>query len=252
MNRLPTLLALAAAAAAAALPSFAASQVSPPEPYEFDPVNLRMTVDSCAFAPETVSVSAADGVLRVAHRPNQCLLPGEPRVVDIRLGTLPVGDWRVEIHPDGDPAGPSNERISFSVRGRPTIAVFPQPPRPLTDYSGHWFRPAESGWGLSFHQSATHVVFAAWYVYDDAGAPTWYVIQDGRWTSSTRWTGTVFRTSGPAYFRVPVFDPAAVTRTAVGEASFEFRQKPGEEGIATFSYALSGQQGEKRITRLLF
>ena len=243
--------ALALAGALAALPAISSSQISPLEPYEFDLVNLRMTVDSCAFAPETVSVSAVDGVFRVAHRANQCLLPGEPRVVDIRLGTLPIGDWRVEVHPDGDPAGPNSERLAFSVRGRPTIAIFPAPPRPLTDYSGHWFRPAESGWGLSFHQSPTNVVFAAWFVYDAAGAPTWYVIQGGRWTSSTRWTGTVYRASGPAFF-APAFDPSQVSVTPAGQATFDFTQRPGEVGLATFSWSVNGHEGSRRITRLLF
>lgn len=243
---------LAPVLALAALPAFAASQISPAEPYEFDLVNVRMTVDSCAFVPETVSVTAAGGVFRLTHRPNQCLLPGEPRIVDIRLGSLAIGDWRVEIHADGDPAGTPSERIDFSVRGRPTIAVFPPPPRPLTDYSGHWYRPAESGWGLSFHQSPAGVVFAAWYVYDADGTPAWYVIQDGQWTSSTRWAGTVYRTSGPPFFPGPGFDAAAVTRVVVGEAAFDFTQRPGETGMATFSYQVNGQEGTKRITRLLF
>lgn len=243
---------LAPLLALAALPASAASQLSPPEPAEFDLVNLRMTVDSCAFAPGTVSVSAVAGTIRVAHRPNQCLLPGEPRVVDIRLGALPIGDWRVEVHPDGDPSGPPSERIAFSVRGRPQIAVFPPPPRPLTDYSGPWFRPAESGWGLSFHQGPTNVVFATWYVYDADGTPSWYVIQDGRWTTSTGWTGKVYRTFGPSYFPGPGFDPAQVVLVVVGEAAFEFQQRPGEEGIATFSYQVNGQTGSKRITRLAF
>ena len=243
---------LAALLATAAPAAFAASQVTPAEPYEFDAVNLRMNVDSCYFVPETVSVTAAAGVIRVAHRPNLCFVPGEPRIVDIRLGTLPIGDWRVEVHPDGDPDGPASERIHFSVRGRPEIAIYPRPPRPLTDYSGHWFRASESGWGLSFHQSPTHVVFAAWYVYDADGSPAWYVIQDGQWTSATRWAGKVYRTSGPAYFPGPAFDPAAVTRTTVGEAAFEFLQRPGEVGIATFTYTVNGQPGSKRITRLAF
>jgi hypothetical protein len=244
--------ALALAGALACLPAHSSSRISPPEPSEFDLVNLRMTVDSCAFAPETVSVSSSGGTIRVAHRPRQCLLPGEPRIVDIRLGALPIGDWRVEVHPDGDPAGPVEERIDFSVRGRPQIAVFPPPPRPLTDYSGQWYRPTEAGWGLSVDQSPTNVVFAAWYVYDADGTPAWYLIQDGQWTTPTRWTGKVYRTFGPPYFPGPGFDPARVVLAVVGEAALEFQQTPGEEGIATFSYQVNGQAGSKRITRLLF
>ncbi len=243
--------ALALAGALACLPAHSSSRISPPEPSEFDLVNLRMTVDSCAFAPETVSVSSGGGTIRVAHRPRQCLLPGEPRIVDIRLGALPIGDWRVEVHPDGDPAGPVEERIDFSVRGRPQIAVFPPPPRPLTDYSGQWYRPAEAGWGLTVDQSPTNVVFAAWYVYDAAGSPTWYTIQGGQWTSAATWSGTVYRTSGPPFFGAD-FDPARVAVTPAGQAALDFTQRPGEEGFATLTYTVGGTQGTKRITRLAF
>jgi hypothetical protein len=243
--------ALVLAGALASLPALASPRLSPAEPYAFDPVNLRMTVDSCAFAPESVSVTASGSVIRVAHRLNQCLQPGEPRVVDIRLGSLPLGDWSVQVHPDGDPSSPPAERIAFTVRERPEILIAPPPPRPLTDYSGMWYRPAESGWGLSFHQSSTHVVFAAWYVYDAAGNPTWYTIQLGRWTSSTRWAGTVYRTSGPP-LHAPVFDPAQVAIASAGEAAIDFTQAPGEEGWASFTYSVDGVQATRRITRLAF
>lgn len=251
MNHASRLAALAALCAAAALPALAASQVTPAQPYEFDLVNLRMTVDSCTFVPHTVSVTASGSTIRVAHRPNNCLLPGEPQVVDIRLGALPVGNWRVDVHADGDPRGPASESIAFFVSSRPQIAIFPPPPRPLTDYSGQWFRPAESGWGISFHQSPTDVVFAPWYVYDAAGVPTWYVIQDGHWQNSTRYSGKVYRTAGPPFF-APAFDPSQVTRTPVGQAAFDFTQAPGETGWATFSFVVNGLAGSKRITRLLF
>jgi len=35
----------------------AASRIVPAQPYAFDPVNLRMTVDSCVFAQDRVAVS---------------------------------------------------------------------------------------------------------------------------------------------------------------------------------------------------
>lgn len=243
--------ALALAACLAALPASASSKLSPAEPYAFEPVNLRMAVDSCAFAPETVSVSATGSEIRVVHRPNQCLLPGEPRVVDILLGSLPAGNWAVSVFPTADAFTPAVERIAFTVRERPEILVFPPPPRPLTDYSGMWFRPPESGWGLSFHQSSTRAVFAAWYVYDATGNPTWYTIEGGRWTGAAQWEGTVYRTSGPPFF-APAFDPAQVARQPAGQAAIDFTQRPGEEDYATFTYAVGGWQGTKRITRHRF
>lgn len=236
-----------------ALPAtaFAASSIDPAQPYAFDPVNLRMTVDSCAFAPEAVNVGVKDHVIEVRTRLNRCLLPGEPRVVDIRVGSLPPGAWRVNLlELDGDVVRVVDAH-AFEVRTRPEIAVYPPPPKPLTDYSGHWYRPPESGWGLSLHQSPTHVVFAAWYVYDDSGNPAWYVIQDGRWVDAMRWSGTVIRTSGPPFF-APAFDPARVTRADAGTATFDFTQRPGEEGWASFSYTVDGRSGAKRITRLQF
>ena len=235
----------------AALPAHAAPQVVPAEPYAFEPVNLRLDVDSCAFAPETVSVSSSSGVFRVVHRPHNCLLPGEPRVADILLGSLPAGDYEVQVFPTADAFTPIVAGIRFTVRERPEILVFPPPPRPLTDYSGMWFRPPESGWGLSFHQSSTRSVFAAWYVHDAAGNPAWYTIEGGRWTGATHWEGTVYRTSGPPFF-APAFDPALVARQPAGQAAIDFTQRPGEEDYATFTYSVGSSHGTKRITRHRF
>jgi hypothetical protein len=243
--------AFAIAGSLLSLPSLAASQISPANPAEFDPVNLRMTVDSCAFAADSVSVTAAGNTFRVAHRMNACFAPGEPRVVDIRLGTLPVGNWNVEVYPGGDPTAPPSERISFSVSGRPQIAIFPPPPRPLTDYSGQWYKPTESGWGLSIHQSPTNIVFAAWYVYSPTGVPVWYTLQSGQWTSSTKWSGKVYATMGPPFF-APTFDPTQVVIAEAGVATLDFEQRPGEEGYATLSYTVGNNTGSKRITRLQF
>src|SRR6478609_8349403 len=95
-------------AAFSSLSAVAASSIVPAQPSSFDPVNLRMTVDSCAFAPATVRVTASGGTLKVAQQPNACLVPGTPRVVDVRLGTLAPGDYQVQVfstvRTDGTPA----------------------------------------------------------------------------------------------------------------------------------------------------
>lgn len=84
-----------------------------------------------------------------------------------------------------------------------------------------------------------------------AGTPVWYTLQSGQWVTSTKWTGTVYRTSGPPFF-APSFDPARVTTSSVGTATLEFEQKPREEGYATLSYTVGDNTGTKRITRLQF
>src|SRR5688572_25584101 len=140
----PLLRAFALIACAASL-CLAASEIVPPQPIAFETVNLRMSVDSCTFVPGTVRVSAAASTLRITQQMNQCLQPGPVRVVDIQLGSLPVGQYQVEVYATPQPTGTPAERLAFEVRDRVEIAVFPPPPRPLTDYTGIWWNPDESG-----------------------------------------------------------------------------------------------------------
>jgi hypothetical protein len=228
-----------------------ASQIVPAQPSAFDPVNLRMTVDSCTFVPGTVRVAAAGNVLKVSQQLNACLVPGTPEVVDVRLGSLAPGNYRVEVFASTATDGPPAEALAFSVLERPEAAVFPPIPRPLTDYTGIWWNPQESGWGLSLHQSPTNVVFGAWFIYNAAGQPEWYTLQGGQWTSSTTWTGTVYRTTGP-FFAGPGYDPRLVLIQASGTATLEFKQTPGAEDIGRFTYVIGNVTATKPISRMRF
>jgi hypothetical protein len=226
----------------------AASQIVPREPVPFQDVNLRMVVDSCTFVPSTVRVSLAGDTLRVTQVMNQCFAPGTPLTVDVLLGSFPVGSYRVELYPGSDTSA-TPERLSFEVRGLVEPAIFPPPTRPLTSYTGLWYTPGESGWGLSLTQGATHGLFGTWYVYDAANRPEWYTFQEGRWTSFTTWTATAYRTSG-SFLGAPVFDPRLVTYTPVGTVTFDFTIRPGLETKARFTYTVNGLSGTKTIERL--
>ena len=242
--------AIALAACAACL-SAAASEIVPPQPVAFEAVNLRMTVDSCTFVPGTVRVSAVANTLRITQQMNQCLQPGPIRVVDVQLGKLAVGQYQVEVYATPQPTGTPVERLSFEVRERVEIAVFPPPPRPLTDYTGIWWNPNESGWGFSLHQSATHVMFGALYVYNASGEPEWFTMPHGQWIDSTTWTSQIYRTTGP-FVALPDFDPRLVLIRPVGSATIDFSQRPGEEGRARLTYTLNGTSITKVITRMVF
>jgi len=226
----------------------AASQVVPSSPAPFETVNLRTVVDSCSFVPSTVRVNMAGDTLRVTQVLNACFAPGTPMTVDIRLGSFPMGSYRVELYPGSETSGPP-ERLSFDVRGLVEPAVFPPPARPLTSYTGLWYTPSESGWGISLAQSPFNGLFGTWYVYDAANRPEWYTFQEGRWTSFTTWTATVYRTSGP-FLGAPAFDPRLVTYTSVGTVTFDFAIRPGLEARARFTYAVNGLTGTKSIERL--
>lgn len=232
-----------------AIAAFATAAIVPAQPTSFDLVNLRMPVDSCAFVPSTVRVTLESNVFRVTQQMNNCFAPGTPQVADVRLGMLPSGDYRVEVFGSPVTSGSPLETLSFQVRDPVEIAIFPPPHRPLTDYSGIWFDPAESGWGLSLHQGALHTVFGLLFVYEGARQPDWYSLQGGRWTSSTTWTATVLRTTGPGLSN-PVFDPALVQYTSAGTATLDFTQAPGQEGRARFTYTINGTRATKTIQRM--
>jgi hypothetical protein len=247
-------LAAATFALAAALPAFAASSIVPAQPTAFELVNLRMTVDSCAFNPATVRVRASasrNNTIAVTQQLNACLLPGTPQVVDVRLGALASGDYHVEVYanPDGEAAGTPVETLAFTVLDPVEIAVFPPPPRPLTDYSGLWWNPQESGWGLSLHQSALRSLFGGWFVYGAEGRPEWFTLQAGQWLDSTTWRGTVYRTTGP-FFAGPDFDPRLVLLQSAGTATLDFRHRAGEEDRARFTYTIGGVTATRTISRM--
>ena len=230
-----------------AIAAFAASAIVPAQPTSFQLVNLRIPVDSCAFAPSTVRVKLVSNTFQVTQQINNCFAPGTPQVADVRLGMLPAGHYRVELYGSPSSMVPPIEMLSFQVRD-PAIAVFPAS-SPLTDYSGLWFNPGESGWGLSLHQGPTHAVFGLLFVYDGARQPQWYSLQGGQWTSYTKWTGSVFRTTGPGIAN-PVFDPALVQYAPSGTISIEFAQPPGEEGRARFTYTIGNATATKVVQRL--
>ena len=244
-------LAAATFALAAALPALAASRIVPAQPTSFETVNLRMTVDSCAFVPSTVRVRAALNTLRVTQTLNNCLVAGTPEIVDVRLGALPAGDYRIEVYGSTDIGLAPIETLAFQVREPAEVAIFPPPTRPLTDYSGLWWNPQESGWGLSLHQSAFHAIFGAWFVYGSGNQPEWFTLQGGQWSDSTTWRGTLYRTTGP-FFAGPGYDPRLVLVQAAGSVTLDFRQRTGEEGRARFTYTVNGATVTKVIERMSF
>jgi len=115
---------------------------------------------------------------------------------------------------------------------------------PAIDYTDLWWNPNESGWGMVITQQYG-VMFLAWYVYDDAGNPVWYVAPDCVVVGSAC-TGSVYSTVGPPLG--PSFDPNAVHATAVGTITATF----ADANNASLSYTVNGVSGTKQITRQTF
>ena len=227
----------------------AAAEIVPRVPLPFEQVNVRMSVDDCAFDESSVGVTQELGTVRVRYGLINCLLAGKPKIVDIGLGAYPPGSVRVEIFSSPGSSIP-DEKLAFDIAALPQIQIFPQPPRPLTDYSGLWWTAGEAGRGLSVHQLPLHTLAAAWFVHDASGQPVWFTLQPGNWTNPTTFTGPIYRTTGPFYGGV--FNPALVNSQQVGTGTLNFEQRPGTEGNAILTFTISGTTTTKTITRFKF
>ena len=116
---------------------------------------------------------------------------------DVELGRFPAGTYTVVVQ--------GQAPVQFTVGPSSSTPAAPYPGnQPVVDYSGMWWTPSESGWGLSISQGATNQVFAVWFVYGQSGEPTWYTLQPGSWTSSnvySTYTGPIYKTDGPLFRR---------------------------------------------------
>ena len=142
--------------------------------------------------------------------------------------------------------------MTYTVAGQTrTVAIARQPfpsgtTAPPVDFTDLWWNPNESGWGVAItHQF--NVMFLAWYVYDGAGKPVWYVASNCDVNSSQNGcTGTLYRTTGPAFG--PTFDRSQVQVFTAGTVSLNF----SDANNATLSYTVNGVSASKVITRQLF
>ena len=90
---------------------------------------------------------------------------------------------------------------------------------PTRDYTGAWFVPAESGWGLTVFNFPGQF-FALFFVYDTQGRPSWYRLQSA-WTGPDTVTASLVRpANAPAWANT--FNTAAITYPSVGSATLTF------------------------------
>ena len=120
--------------------------------------------------------------------------------------------------------------------------------RLATNYQDLWWNSppgSESGWGINLTQLGT-TIFATWFTYDHDLTPMWLVATMLN-TAPATYTGTLYRTTGPAFNVVP-FNPASVVGTSVGNATLTF----ADGNTANFSYTVNGVSQTKPITHEVF
>ncbi len=116
-----------------------------------------------------------------------------------------------------------------------------------SDYSGLWWNPAESGWGMNVIQQE-QILFITLFVYGPE-APTWFVGANVPFVSANAagdrtYTGALYRTSGTPFLQAP-FNPAATTATAVGNITFVALA----DGTATVQYSVNANNVNKALVR---
>lgn len=92
-----------------------------------------------------------------------------------------------------------------------------------------WSGPVENGWGMSIVQHGAQL-FNVFFVYDDAGKPTWYVQPGGTWAGGVGgfFQGPVYLPRGTPWF---AYDASRLqVGSAVGNGQLAFRGP--EAGIA--------------------
>lgn len=162
---------------------------------------------------------------------------GPPRKFTVMLGKFPAGTYTVQANlPTG------SLTTQFTVSPKPGDAA------PFIDFSGLWWDPAESGWGLSIAQGPTNQLFAVWFVYDNSGNPTWYTFEPGSSDGPNYYHGTIYRTTGPVgpFFGAATFDPSRVNQVAVGTGTLGFF----DYANGSINYTIDGKQGYKHIERM--
>ena len=157
-----------------------------------------------------------------------------------------VGELQVNFNDN------NSASMSYTVNGQTrTVAIERQLFRtgaisPTINYTDLWWNPSESGWGIAITQQYD-VMFLAWYVYNDAGQPVWYVASNCVVTPpGNGCSGTLYRTTGPVFG--PTFNPSQVQVFEAGTVTLSFSD--GNNG--TLSYTVNGVSGTKAITRQLF
>jgi len=216
--------------------------VVPARPVSQEPVHARVAFSqTCAIDPgrTTLRQEGASIYVTVYSEAGCVPAPGSSSQ-EVGLGQFHPGAFAVFV------VAP----IGLQLTSAPFLVAESQPfmsgPMPAVNYTDMWWNPQESGWGINITQHPSGRLFGSWYTYDASGAPLWFTLQPGQWTSTTTYTGPVYRTTGPNY--AAPFDPSRITVAAVGSGTFSFDSARS----GTFTYTVGPVTSSRRIERMVF
>ena len=194
----------------------------------FAPGNLYRV----SMAQNVITVNLGNNSDEIAFPSAGCNI-ASPDVVEI--GRLPAGNYILNVvEPPSTnlPTAPTKlvDGYAFTVTDARAAKASPWV---RLDYSGHWWDPADSGWGLFIWQDAkspTDSILAAWFTYAPDGKSQWYVFQPTWQRHSVTTTAPLLITArGPGPTSPPPGNAANIPSVmAVCTASLDF-----DEGSAT-------------------
>ncbi len=159
-------------------------------------------------------------------------------LVEIDLGRLPAGNYTLTSlkAPVGNaPSETVYDRVPFTIADARASKMAPYV---SLDYSGHWWDPNDSGWGLFIWQGAyldRDNLLAAWFTYTPEGKPMWYVFQPPWETSTSTFNADIVQGERlPSTTSPP---PLPGTFTSVGRARLDFTNYGNaDEGKLTYNF----------------
>ena len=161
------------------------------------------------------------------------------------LGRLPAGDYTVTMIDSANTSFPNRVLIDHSTFTVTDARVAKTAPYVRLDYSGHWWDPNDSGWGLFIWHDARDNLLAAWFTYAADGKPIWYTFQPKWQTSSATFETALLQTSRAPGATVPPPNPTAFV--VAGAVSLDFTNF-GTADEGKLIYTLTG--GAKQVRNI--
>jgi hypothetical protein len=218
--------------------------------------NLKLTVflENCIrYKADSYSVSMSNNDITVLLGLGETLICSTiPRArSEFDIGRLLAGSYTITLIEAANDVVPRRVLIDKAPFTVADARIRKQIPYVRLDYSGAWWDPNDSGWGLFIWQDAsgpTDSLLAAWFTYAPDGKPMWYVFQPLWLTDRTTSEAPLLQTSRPPGTNSP--PPGVGTSVAVGTASLDFTNfGTGNEGKLTYTFT-NGTKLTRTIQRL--
>lgn len=150
--------------------------------------------------------------------------------LEFMVGTLPGGDYRLEVEIDG--FDPANAGMDFKVSQRDHDANS----GPSVDFSGLWWDTTEPGWALSLHQYQGGTIWTSFLTFNADGSSRWVMTLPGAWRNGLYRAQLVEVSNGPDILSQPTGGSSSTPAESepVGEFELVLYGAPDSVSIAPF------------------